>query len=109
MSSVVRSVLGAALLVTGASAAMAASEKPPVADQSRQTGASTAIAASNNGPVANQPIQAGASAAAAAPNNAPVADQLQKRRSTVTDNNDPYGGNDPNSPAAARAFFVPQY
>lgn len=110
MSSLVRSVLGAALLLTGASAAMAASGNPPVANQPIQAGGSTAIAASNNAPIANQPIQAGASTAAAAPNNAPIAEQPQKpRRSTVTDNNDPHGGNDPNSPAAARAFFVPQY
>jgi hypothetical protein len=103
MSSVVRSVLGAALLLTGASAAMAQSANPPVANKSLQTGASTATAAPNNAPVANQTVQTAASAATAASNNAP------KSRSTVTDNSDPYGGNDPNSTAGARAFFVPQY
>ncbi len=106
MSSVIRSVLGAALLLTGASAAMAASENPRVADQSGKTGASTATAAA---PVAGQPVQTGASTATTASTNAP-ADQPQKtHRSTVSDNNDPYGGNDPNSAAGARAFFVPQY
>ena len=100
MSSVVRSVLGAALLLTGASAAMAQSANPP--------GASTATVASNNAPAAGQTVQNAASTATAAPNNAPVAAQ-KPRRSSVADNNDPYGGNDPNSTAGARAFFVPQY
>jgi hypothetical protein len=110
MSSVVRSVLGAALLLTGASAAMAASDIPPVAGQPRQTGASTAVAASNNAPVADKSVQTGASTAVAASNNAPIADKSQKSlRPSVPDNNDPNGGNDPNSAAAARAFFVPQY
>jgi hypothetical protein len=88
MSSLVRSVLGAALLLTGASAAMAASGTP-VAAQSAQTGASTTIAASNNAPIADKP--------------------QKSRGSSLSDNSDPYGGHDPNSTAGARAFFTPQY
>ena len=98
MSSLVRSVLGAALLLTGASAAMAQSANPPVA------------AASNNAPIANQTVQTGASTATAATNNAPIAAQPKKaQRAGVADNSDPYGGNDPNSTEGARAFFTPQY
>ena len=109
MSSLVRSVLGAALLLTGAFAAMAASGTP-VAAQSAQTGASTATAASNNAPVTNQPVQTGASTTVAASNNAPIAEKPQKSRgSSLADNSDPYGGHDPNSTAGARAFFTPQY
>ena len=106
MSSVVRSVLGAALLLTSASAMMAASGTPAAA-QSAQTGASTATAAA---PVANQTVQTGASTAPAASNNAPTAAQPKKpQRAGIADNSDPYGGNDPNSTAGARAFFTPQY
>lgn len=108
MTSVIRSVLGAALLLTGASAAMAASDNPPVAGQPLKTGTSTATVATNNAPVANPSVQAGASTATAASKNAPAADP-KPHRSSVSDNNDPYGGNDPNSSAGARAFFVPQY
>jgi hypothetical protein len=105
MSSLARSVLGAALLLTGVSAVMAASGTP-VAAQSAQTGAATAAAA----PAANQTVQTGASTATAAPNNAPVAAQPQQpRKPAIADNSDPYGGNDPNSTAGARAFFTPQY
>ena len=108
MSSLVRSVLGAALLLTGASAAMAASGTP-VAAQSAQTGAPTATAAPNNAPVTNQTVQTGASTTVAA-SNAPIADKPQKSRgSSLSDNSDPYGGHDPNSTAGARAFFTPQY
>ena len=108
MSSVVRSVLGVALLLTGASAVMAQSAKPPVADQSRQTGAVTGAVAANNAPVAGKSVQTGAATAVAAPN-AAAADQPRKRSPSVPDNNAPFDGNDPNSTAAARAFFVPQY
>jgi len=105
MSSLVRSVLGAALLLTGVSAVMAASGTP-VAAQTAQAGATTAVAATN-APVANQTVQTGASTAT---NNAPVAAQPQKpRKPAIADNSDPYGGNDPNSTAGARAFFTPQY
>ena len=107
MSSLVRSVLGAALLLTGASAAMAASGTP-VAAQAAPAGASTATPASNNAPAANQPVQAGASTTAAT-NNAPAAAQPQKKKPAFADNSDPYGGNDPNSTAGVRAFFTPQY
>ena len=106
MSSVVRSVLGAALLLTGASAAIAASGTPPVAGQSVQTGASTATVASNSAPVAGQPVQTGAAIAIAAPNNAPIADRAQKsRNSGVADNTDVHGGHDPKSTEGVRAFW----
>lgn len=112
MTSVVRSFLGAALLLTGASAAMAASDTP-VAGQARQTGTPTAIVVSNNAPVVNQPVQTTASTTLAAPKTAavaaPIADQPKKPRTTFSDNNDPYGGFDPNSLAGTRTFFVPQY
>ena len=98
MSSLVRSVLGAALLLTGASAVMAQSANPPVAGQPVQT---------NNAPVANQTVQTGASTATAATNNA--AQPKKPQRAGIADNSDPYGGNDPNSTAGARAFFTPQY
>jgi hypothetical protein len=106
MSSLVRSVLGAALLLTGAFAVMAASGTP-VAAQTAQAGATTAVAATSNAPVANQTVQTGASTAAAAPNNA--AQPQKPRKPALADNSDPYGGNDPNSTAGARAFFTPQY
>jgi hypothetical protein len=99
MSTLVRSVLGVALLVTGASAAMAQSANQPVA-------AKPAKAASNNAPVANQTVQTGTSTATTASNNAPAA---QKPRPAIADKSDPYGGNDPNSTAGARAFFTPPY
>ena len=92
MNSVVRSVLGAALLLTGASAAMAASDNAPAANQTVQTSAPTALAA--------------APAAATAPIAAPVADQSKKtHRAGVFDNTDPYGGHDPNSTKGTRAFW----
>lgn len=108
MSSVVRTVLGVALLLTGASAAMAASNNPPAGQQPIQVGASN-IAPSNNAPVANQTVQTGASAAVVAPANAPVADKPRKAPPSVPDNNAPFAGNDPNSSAGMRAFFSPQY
>jgi hypothetical protein len=109
MSSVVRSILGAALLLTSASAVMAASDTAPPTDKSRQIGASTATVASSNAPAAAQPAQAPASTATAASNNAAVAGQPRKAPPKFIDNNDPYGGNDPNSAAGMRAFFTPQY
>jgi hypothetical protein len=131
MSSIGRFVLGAALLLTGASAAIAASDKPLVAYQSVQTGASTATAASNNAPIiAAQSVQTGASTATAAPNNAPVAYQSAQtgasiattasnnapsaaqshnsHDSNVADKTDRYGGYDPNSTAGVRAFWEGQ-
>jgi hypothetical protein len=106
MSSVVRSVLGAALLLTGASAATAQSAKPPVVAQSGQTGASTATVAANNAPAAGQSGQTGASTAAVAVNNAPAAAPSQKtHNSGVSDKTDRYGGHDPNSTAGTRAFW----
>jgi hypothetical protein len=93
MSSVARSVLGAALLLTGASAAMAQSANTPVANQTVQTSVSAPAAAPNN------------SATIVASNNAPIVDQSQKPRSNVGDNTDRYGGHDPNSTAGSRAFW----
>ena len=110
MSSFVHSVLGAALLLAGASAAMAASETPPLAGQPAQASAATATTASTNAPVAGQPAQTGAVTTTAATAAAPVVAQAPKpHHPSVPDNNDPYGGNDPNSVAGVRAFFVPQY
>lgn len=109
MTSVVRSFLGAALLLTGASAAMAASDTP-VAGQARQTSTSTATVASNNAPATSQTVQTSAPAALAAPKSAAVAEQPKKPvNQTFSDNNDPNGGFAPGSTGAARAFFVPQY
>jgi hypothetical protein len=87
MSSVVRSVLGAALFLTGASAAMAQSANQPVANQTVQTGA-TATVATNNAPIVSQ---------APKPANKIVADQA-----------DTHGGHDPNSLAGVRAFWQGQ-
>jgi|EndMetStandDraft_3_1072993.scaffolds.fasta_scaffold780443_1 hypothetical protein len=87
MSSVTRSVLGAALLLTGASAAMAQSANPPLANQTVQTNTSTATVASNNAPLAAQP---------------------QKPKANIADKSDTYGGYDPNSLAGARAFWQGQ-
>jgi hypothetical protein len=92
MSSVVRAVLGAALLLTGASAAMAASDGPPVTYQSVQTAAPPAATAANT--------------AVAATNAAPAAVQPQKSsRTDISDKSDRYGGHDPNSTAGNRAFW----
>ena len=90
MSSVVRTILGAALLATGASAAMAQYATPPATNQQVQASTAPATVASNNAAVA------------------PVAGQPQKPRSNVSDNADPYGGHDPNSLAGARAFWQGQ-
>lgn len=91
MSSIARSVLGAAFLLTGASAAMAQSAYPP-AGQPAQAGAYAAPA--------GQPAQAGAYAAAPAP----VVSQAPKT-TTIQDNSDLYGGNDPNSKQGTQAFW----
>ena len=107
MSSVVHSVLGAALLLTGASAAMAQTANPPVANQPAPAAASTAVVASNNAPVANQTVQTGASAAIAAPTAAaPIAAQPQKPASRdISDRADLYNGHGPNSLSGTRAFW----
>jgi ABC-type transport system substrate-binding protein len=98
MSSVVRAVLGAALLVTGASAAMAQS-----AYQTAPAGSPAAPA--NTGPVT---YQAGASPAVASSGNTASADQPQKPHSTVINRDDVHGGYDPKSQAGARAFWDAQ-
>jgi hypothetical protein len=89
MSSVIRSVLGAALLLTGASTAIA--QNAPAAGQPVQTAATTTAATA---PAATAPA---------------AAQQPSKPRPGVTDNSDPYGGHDPNSAAGIRAFFEPAY
>ena len=107
MSSVGRSVLGAALLFTGASVAMVASDTLPVAAQ--QAGTAKTAAAPTTAPVANQPAQTTAATATVVPNSAPVADPSQKTsRSGVADRTDRYGGYDPNSTAGVRAFWENQ-
>ncbi len=109
MSSIGRSVFGAALLLTGVSAVIVASGTSPVAAQALQAGASTAVVASNNAAVANQPLPTGAATATVATNNAAVAAPTQKSsRSGVADKSDPYGGFDPNSTAGVRAFWEAQ-
>jgi hypothetical protein len=95
MNSVVRTVFGAALLLTGASAAMAQSANPPAAAPAGQA------AAANTAPNAGQ--TGTATVAAAAP-----AAQAQKPRGMI-DNTDTYGGHDPNSTAGMREFFAPAY
>jgi hypothetical protein len=109
MSSVGRSVLGAALLFAGASVAMVASDTRPVAAQSAQTGAAKTAAAPANAAVATQAPQTGTSTAAVVANTAPIADQSQKtNRAGVADKTDRYGGYDPNSTAGVRAFWESQ-
>jgi hypothetical protein len=90
MSSVVRSILGAALLVTGASAATAQYATPPAANQPVQASTAPATVASANAATA------------------PAAEPAQKPRSTFADKADAYGGHDPNSQAGARAFWQGQ-
>jgi hypothetical protein len=101
MSSVVRSVFGAALLLTGATAAMAASGTAPVAGQAVQTGSSTATTATNAVPVTGQPVQASVATASTAP----VVEPQKPRRSNIADREDPHGGFDPNSSMGIRAFW----
>ena len=109
MSSIGRSVLGAALLLAGASAAMVASDILPAAAQSVQAGAAKTAAAPSTPPAANQAPQTGATTAAVvSTNNVPVADQSSKPRAGVADKTDRYGGYDPNSTAGVRAFWENQ-
>ena len=108
MRSVVRPVLGAALLLTGASAAMAQSGNPPVAYQSAQAGASTTAlaAAPSSTPVAYQPVQAGVSTPIAASNDAAIAGQSPKPKSSgLCDRADAYGGHGPSTHWGTRAFW----
>jgi hypothetical protein len=92
MSSVVRSVLGAALLLTSASAAMAQSYSTPVA---------------NNAPVASEPVQTEAPATVVAAVEAPVAVQSSRPRyaGLWCDNSDVYGGHGPNTLWGRRTFW----
>lgn len=88
MSSVVRSVLGAAFLLTGASATMAQYANP-------QYGGSAQVAP-----------QASASTAASAPSATYAAEQPQKpAQPRVVDKSDVHGGHDPNSYAGTRSFW----
>ena len=110
MSSVVRSVLGAALLLTGAPAAMAQSYDPAVAEQPVQTDASTETAASNNAPAAEQTDQTSASTVVAAADSTPVPEQSKKihHAGIWCDNTDPYGGHGSNTLWGIRAFWDSQ-
>ncbi len=109
MTSVVSSVLGAALLLTGASAAMAQSAPPPVANQPAQTDASAATAASTNAPVAYQSVQTSVSTAIPASTSAPAAAQTSKVNHLILcDNTDAYGGHGPNTLWGTRAFWEGQ-
>src|SRR5262245_48144493 len=101
MSSVVRSVLGAAFVLAGASAAMAQTANAPA----YPAGASAAPA---NAPTAYQSVQTSASAPIVASNNAPAVDQSAKPHSGVDNKSDAFGGHDPNSLAGARAFWEGQ-
>ena len=92
MSSIARSVLGAAFLLTGASAAMAQSAYPP-AGQPAQAGAYAAPA--------GQPAPAGAYATAPAP----VVVSQAPKPTNIQDNSDLYGGHDPNSKQGTQAFW----
>jgi len=86
MGSVVRFALGAALLLTGAPAAMAQYATPPAA---------------------NQYVQANASTQVAAPNNIPIVEQSPKvhRGGLWCDNTDPYGGHGAKTHWGIRAFW----
>lgn len=102
MSSVVRSVLGAALLLTGASAAMAQSANAPLY-QSAQPVAPAATAPAANAPLAYQSAQPSTAVVAAAP----VAPQPRKQVAP-SDNTDQYGGHDPKSLQGTRDFWQNQ-
>jgi hypothetical protein len=101
MSSVVRPLLGAALLMTGASAVMAQSANPPVAYQAVQT---SAPATPGSTPVAYQSPGAGASTPIAAANSTPIS-EAPKKHSSICDNTDRYGGHEPSSHWGTRAFW----
>jgi hypothetical protein len=108
MSSVIRSALGAALLLTGASAAMAQGYSSPGSYQS-QPAAPTAAPAPSSTPAAYQPPASNATTVAAY-NAAPVAEQSPKRPHTsLCDNTDAYGGHGPNTLWGIRAFWDNQY
>lgn len=91
MSSVVRSILGAALLLTGASTAMAQSNTP--------------VAYANTAAPSAAPTYA---PSAAAPANTPSAGQYQKPPAvsvSVEDREDNYGGHNKESLSGTRAFW----
>lgn len=105
MESIVRSALGAAFLLTGASTVMAASDTPTAGDQAAQTSASTTVAASDNVAVADQTVQTAASTAIPA-NSSPLEAQSRKARHAVLcDNTDAYGGHGPKTLWGKRAFW----
>jgi hypothetical protein len=98
MSSVVRTVLGAALLLTGSSAAMAQSDSAPAGYQSAQTSTSATVVAANSAPAADQSGQTGAYSA--------IANQSPKpHNSGLCDKSDLYGGHSPASHWGTRAFW----
>jgi hypothetical protein len=112
MSSVVRSVLGAALLVTGASAAMAQSANQTALNQPLPAGAYSAAPASgySAAPAASNNAAPGAYATVAAANTgAPVVEQsTPKPHSNLCDNTDRYGGHGPETRWGTRAFWDSQ-
>lgn len=103
MSSIVRSVLGAALLISGAPAAMAASDSSPAGYQSGQTSAAPTVVAANTAPAAEQSVPTGAYAASSS---APVAEQSTGPLTKgLCDKADLYGGHAPASHWGTRAFW----
>lgn len=98
MSSVVRTVLGAALILTSASAAMAASDAPP-AQEPVQTAAASDTA------VAEGTVQTSTSTDAAAASSAPVLAQSSKPHSPLCDNSDEHGGHGASTRWGLRAYW----
>lgn len=94
MSSVVRSVLGAALLLTSASTAMAQTYSTPAPAQAE----------------ASAPVQTEAPATVVAAVEAPAAVQSSKPRyaGLWCDNSDQYGGHGPNTLWGRRTFWENQ-
>lgn len=111
MRLVARSVLGAALLLAAAPAAMAQYATPPATNQVIQSNASTPVVISNNASnasVAGGYIQPPVIATAdAAPENVPVVNQPRKkhRGGLWCDNTDLYGGHGANTHWGKRAFW----
>lgn len=102
MRSIVRPILGAALLLTGASAAMAQTAGAPVA-YATQAAPSNAPA-----PAYAAPSNAPAPTAYAAPSNVPAPGQYQKPPPvavSVEDREDNYGGHSKESLSGTRAFW----
>jgi hypothetical protein len=93
MSLAVRFVFGAALLLTGATSAMAQYATPYAANQP---------------PQAAQPLQSGAPGAPVPYASGAIIQQPAPHRSTVVNKDDPHGGHDPNSPQGIQSFWDTQ-